>query len=493
MSRQVDSPPEHTRVSQPLRKQRTRFSKASIMTMLALICLLLFLFSGLLLWSLPQLSVKRTPTSAHHPAQTRTLAPTATQDQDQDITVTPTPPVLVPRNLAAPPLQLPTHRSVIYEEQNTLYAVSTDNGQAQVVPTQGYSYSQAVRPLLTPSGNILYSGNGLWLTNVFDSNPVQIAGLAPGEVITSLALSNDGKMVAWTTELVGGQGMIDIHAGPIGSPTIVYEQSALVCPCFRIFSFMNSPGSKGDNTLLLTDDQGSHETVQYGLWSLDLSTLPVVPQPTPVAGSALSTPAPVSAVAPVTVLDENPQQGPLALAPGGNVLLYSSNEGWVPIPSDKSVPQDIGSLTYPNSLDLTTLGGSPLTTGTSQVILPEQHNVDNNAYYYWVTTPVFSPDVHTLVYVEFTSDAQDPFDRHSAIYTVQLSGSGTHLHVSRPQLLATSTAKFLELGTWLDNTILTFYGDGSLYALDSKSGAVTTLLQTGAYARVVTVVSGPST
>jgi Tol biopolymer transport system component len=105
-----------------------------------------------------------------------------------------------------------------------------------------------------------------------------------------------------------------------------------------------------------------------------------------------------------------------------------------------------------------------------------------------VTTPVFSPDGHTLVYVEFTSDAQDPFDRHSAIFTVQLTGSGNYLRAGKPQLLATSTAKLLELGTWFNSHILTFYADSNLYALDINSGAVTTIAQTGAYARVVAVV-----
>jgi WD40-like Beta Propeller Repeat len=492
----VDTPPDNEHILQPLRNQRARFSKTSIVTMLALICLLLFLFSGLLLFSLPQLSSKSANSVAapqtQQPAQSQTLAPTATDDQGT--TATPTPPLVMPKNMTIAPLQLPANRYVIYEQQSNLYVVSTNDGQSQIMPTQDYVYSQAVRPILTPSGKILYAGDGLWLTDISSDSPTQIATLAPGEVITSMALSNDGKMIAWSTEPKGGKGMIDIHAGPITSPTIVYEQSALVCPCFRIFSFMNGSGSKADNTLLLTDDQGSHEAVQFGLWSLDLSALPATPQPTPVltpsSSPAQSTPSPVAYPSPTPVLDENPQQGPLALAPSGNILLYSSNEGWVPIPTDYSVPQDIGSLTYPNGLDFTTLSGTPLRTNTPQVVLPEQHNLNNNADYYWVTTPVFSPDGHTLVFVEFTSDVQEPFDRHSAIFTVQITGSGTHLHANAPQLLATSPAKLLELGPWISSNILTFYSDGSLYALDIKSGAVTTLVQTGVYARIIAIVGG---
>ena len=100
--------------------------------------------------------------------------------------------------------------------------------------------------------------------------------------------------------------------------------------------------SQADNTLLLTDDRGSNEAVQYGLWSLDTTQTPAMPQ---------------------SILDENPQQGPLALTPNGNGLLYSSNEGAVPVPTDNSVPTSIAALSYANDLNLTTLSGSSLTPG----------------------------------------------------------------------------------------------------------------------------------
>ena len=60
-----------------------------------------------------------------------------------------------------------------------------------------------------------------------------------------MALSNDGTMIAWSTEPVDGTGNIDIYAGPLAAPTIVYEQPALDCPCFRIFSFANGVGRTG--------------------------------------------------------------------------------------------------------------------------------------------------------------------------------------------------------------------------------------------------------
>lgn len=228
---------------------------------------------------------------------------------------------------------------MIYEQASNLYLVSSASKSAQIIPTQGYIYNEAVPPILTPSGQLLYSGNGIWLTDPFGGTPTQIADLPPGQVITSMALSNDGKMIAWSTEPVEGVGNIDIHAGLLAAPSIVLEQSALNCPCFRIFSFMNGVGPQADNTLLLTDDRGSHEAVQYGLWSLDLTQTPAIPQ---------------------SILDENPQQGPLAITPHGNGLLYSSNEGTVPLPTDNSIPADIAALSYANDLNLATVSGLSL-------------------------------------------------------------------------------------------------------------------------------------
>jgi hypothetical protein len=356
---------------------------------------------------------------------------------------------------------------VIYEQTSGLYIVSSSSNVSHKIPANGYVYSEAVPPILTPSGQLLYSGNGIWLIDPFGETPTKIADLPPDQVITSMALSDDGTMIAWSTEYVDGTGNIEIHAGPLAAPTIVYEQPALNCPCFRIFSFANGVGSRFDNTLLLTDDRGSNEAVQYGLWSLDLTQTTTTPQ---------------------LILDENPQQGPLALAPYGNGLLYSSNEGAVPIPTDNSVPTSIAALSYANDLNLTTLSGSSLTPGTSQIVLAKQDNLSNSAQYHWVTTPVFSPDGHTLAYIEFSSDSQDPYDRHSALYTVQISGSGTHIHAGKPRLIGTSTELLMELGAWFNDHIITFYADGYLYAMDLQTNALTTLAQPGTYARIVAVM-----
>jgi hypothetical protein len=462
----VSDAPDQQR--QPAPNQPARFSKAGIISLLILIGLLLLLFSSLFIFSLPQLATSQAKQSqgtvkVHHPvSSTPALTPTPTDDQNLDLTATP--PLFMPGNSVLPPLALPGGHYVIYEWANSLYLVSTDSGQVQLLSTTGYVYSEAVRPILTPSGQLLYSGDGLWLTNVFNGTPTRIADLAPNQVITSMALSNDGTTIAWSTEPADGNGVIDIYAGQIGATQLLYEQQATDCPCFRIFSFMNGSGKKGDTTLLLTDDRGSHEAVQYGLWTLDLTTDSATPQ---------------------LLLDEDPQQGPLTLTPLGNTLLYSSSEGLAPIPADESVPTDVAALTYANSLNLAPLAGQPLTMSNAQVVLPEQHNLNNTADYHWITTPLFTRDGRTLVYVEFSSDAQDPYDRHSAIYTVQLTGSGNHLYAGKPVLLATSSARLIELGTWINNSILTFYSDGMLYAMDIKSGAVTGLAQTQGYARIV--------
>lgn len=478
MATRVTDPPdqEPPRVSPPLQNTRVRFAKAGIFSLLTLISVLLLLLSGQLVLNLFQPDAGQvTPVTANahpHPTLTpkgtATLTPTPTQDVNAASSSFP--PIYTPDNVTPPSLQLPAGYFLIYEQTTQLYLISSASNSSQIIPTPGYIYDEAVPPILTPSGQLLYSGNGIWLTNPFGGTPIQIAVLPPGQVITSMALSNDGKMIAWSTEPVQGTGNIDIYAGPLASPSIVLEQSALNCPCFRIFSFMNGVGSQADNILLLTDDRGSHEAVRYGLWSLDLTHTPATPQ---------------------SILDENPQQGPLAMTPSGNGLLYSANEGAVPLPTDNSIPADIAALSYANDLNLATVSSSSLALGPSQVILAEQGNLSNSAQYHWVTTPVFSPDGHTLAYVEFSSDSQDPYDRHNALYTVQVSGSGTRLHASKPRLIATSTEQLVELGAWLNNHIITFYADGYLYAMDLQTDAITTLAQPATYARIVAVMSSP--
>lgn len=478
MTQQVSDPPEQA-APPPALHSHSRLSRAGILSLLILIGVLLVLFSGQIVFGLVQVDrlargAKATPTSVQAGSTTQAARsaspntatlPTPTPAPDQ--TAATDSPFFTPDNPAAPSLELAGGRYVVYQARTHIYVVASDGDAPQALSTPGYVYNEAVSPILTPDGQLIYTGNGIWLTDIFGSVPVQLATLDQNKVITSLALSNDGKMIAWSTEPADGTGTIDIHAGPLANPTVVYTQSALECPCFRIFSFMNGKSAQADDTLLLTDDRGSNEAVQYGLWSLDFTSILALPQ---------------------MILREDPQQGPLTLTPGVNTLVYSTSEGAVPVPTDGSIPADIAALSYANSLSVTTLNGAPLTASRSQIILPEQHNLTNTAQYHWVTTPTFAPDGHTLAYVEFSSDAQDPYDRHNALYTVQISGSGARLSVSTPKLIATSTTDMLETGVWLDGHTLTMYGDGALYAIDIQSNALIKLAQVGEYARVIAVV-----
>ncbi len=462
---------EQQSITQPsLDRRHARLSKAGIVFLLALIGMVLMLITGTLMLNLSELSPQaQLPTPTSVPASpTTTHAPTPTATPLHSASPTPVPPILTTNGEAAPSLQLPPDHFVLYEQQNNIYMVSSSGGLPQAISTPGYLYSQAVRPILTPKGQLLYAGDGVWITDVFGGTPRQIATPGADQVVTSLALSSDGSTVAYSVEPANGKGDIDLYAGPLSSPALMYQQTTDNCPCFRVFSFLYGQGQNGDTTLLLADSQNSLNGVQYGLWAMDLTQSPVD--------------------TPTQLLDEDSLEGPLLMASYSNVLLYSSNEGTVPVPTDESIPTDIASLTYANSLDLANIGEKPLSLSSSQTVLPEQHNLSTPADYRWETTPVFSPDGHTLIYVEFSSDPQAPFDRVNAIYAAQISGTGSHLHVSTPQLLVTSTAALLELGPWFNSHILTFYANGTLYAMNMQTRAVAAIVQTSAYARIITVV-----
>jgi hypothetical protein len=223
----------------------------------------------------------------------------------------------------------------------------------------------------------------------------------------------------------------------------------------------------------LTDDRGDYRSVQYGLWALDLARKP--------------------GQKPRQLMSGVQPAGPLTLAPNSHMLLYSGYEGFVPSPIDGSVPAGASSLNYANSLSILTSGSNAPTARSEHIVLAAQHELSNTAEYHWVTTPLFSPDEHTLIYVEFSSDAGDPYARHSALYTVHLSGSGTNLRVGKPQVLMTTSARFMELGSWLNAHIVTFYADSNLYALDITTSTATVLANVRATAKLVTPTPMPNT
>jgi hypothetical protein len=414
--------------------------------MLVIIAALLFLFAALVVHNVPVL-----------------INPAAVAPGSNN-------PLLMAGQDAQSTLDLTTNYSVVYEQQGNVYVTSTTNSDHQLIPTPGYIYSPATPPLLTPAGKLLYSGKGLWLTDISTGQVQQVASIPATQVITSMVLSSDGTTLAWSAAPANGNGMIDIYEGPIGATKFVYQQSAAHCPCFRVFSFANGSGQQGDTTLLLADDEGDHLLARYGLWTLDLSHAPSAsPQP---------------------LLSSKGQAKPISLIPHANALLYANQSGFVPPPEDTSVPLDIPLMAYANSLAVSTISGTPPALAKPQVILPGQKQLNNSADYHWVLTPRFSPDGQILVYIVFSSDTQLPFTRHSALYTAHLSGSGTDLQVGQPHLLATASSRYIELGPWLNNHILTFYADGFLYALDTSSGAVMVITHTGAYARIAGVLQG---
>ena len=463
---QVSSPPPIKDELAPVEKPQSHTSqpsRMSIFAFLTLICLLTVFFAGLSLQTVSHLHTRAT-----HVGVTRTVSQTRTTPG--------VPPLVVPGASTAPKLTLSMQQHLVYEQTNGIFVTSTLDGAAQQIATPGYIYNRAISPIVTPTGQLLYGGDGLWLTDLFNGAAKQIATLPPGQVITSLALSSDGSTVAWSTEPIDGIGNATIYAGPLEESTVIYTHDATDCPCYRVFSFLEQESSQdatSDTMLLLTDDRGDHHSVQYGLWTLNLADVP------------LETPQPL--------LDGDAPQGPLALSPDGKTLLYSPYQGVVPTPNDGSVPLDVQGLNYANSLSITTIAVSGsfaetnVALGASQEIISPQHDLNNEADYHWISPPLFSANGHTLVYVEFSSDVQPPFTRHSALYIAHVSDTGNHLSVQKPQLIEVANAPYIELGTWLTSSVVTFYANQTLYALDIKDGAITPLVQAKTYAHAIAV------
>jgi hypothetical protein len=329
--------------------------------------------------------------------------------------------------------------------------------------TPSYTYNPSLPPLVTPAGQLIYAGTGLWMTDLVHNQPRQIVSLSDNQEVTSLVLSRDGSQLAWSSAPKDGHGKIQIFAGPIGSTKLVYQQAAGQCPCFRVFSFWPASDAVGHDTLLLTDDHGDDGPVQHGLWIFPLDKGPLE--------------------RPVLAIKSDPPQGPLALSPGNTNLLYTTYEGNVPVPDD--MPGELATVGYANSLVVASLQDTASYLGNTHVILPEQHEQRNSAQYHWVMSPTFSPDGQTLVYVEFSADGQGSFTRTNALYMVQMRGSTAPTH---PTLVATTTAHYLELGSWWDAHTVTVFIDHGFYALDIQRGILATIVQTDGYAHEIAVL-----
>jgi hypothetical protein len=420
-----------------------------MLALLAVIGLVLLTFTGLF--------VKNTPELFHPPADP--VALTATVVQQNAL------PVQLPGAATPTPLQLSGSHTIVYAQQNALYSVAVPNGTPRVIEAPGYRYNRAVPPILLANNQLLYSGDGLWITNILqDGTARQIASIPDDQVVTSLVLAPNGRDIAWSTAPANGKGTIRIYAGSVTSSSQVYQQEATKCPCFRVFS-LTTP-AVGQMMLLLSNDYGDHQAAAYNLWSLMVT-----------AGKG-SEPQPL--------LTNDPPQIPLAHI--GDTVLYSTSNGIAPLPTDNSTPDDIAALNYANGLALSALEVTPSTAlSPAKIVLPTQRTAANFSAYHWVMSPSFAPDGQTLVYVLFSSDDQAPFARHSSLYMVHIDGMGAMMQAGKSQVLATASARYIEAGPWLNNDILTFYADNALYAMDAHTGATTLLTRLQAYAQIVAV------
>ena len=381
------------------------------------------------------------------------------------------------------PFDLPAHRTMLYVQQDKIYSVTTKvqqnqdqsvsaTGNAKIdavtqplqIATPGYTSNPSLPPLITPTGQLIYAGNGLWMTDLARNQPRQIATMNDDQEITSLVLSRDGSRLAWSTAPKDGLGEIQIFAGPSDSTKLVYHQTAGDCPCFRVFNFWPASGTAGYDTLLFTDDHGDNGPVQHGLWIFPINKAP--------------------SVKPALVIRSDPPQGPLALSPNNTTLLYTTYEGNVPAPKD--VPDELATVGYANNLVVASLQNTTPYLQNTHVVLPEQREQRNSAQYHWVMTPSFSPDGQTLVYVEFSADSQGSFTRTNALYMVQMHGAAAP---APPTLTAITAAHYIELGSWWDAHTVTVFIDSGFYALDVQRGVLATITPTDGYAHEIAVLN----
>jgi dipeptidyl aminopeptidase/acylaminoacyl peptidase len=366
----------------------------------------------------------------------------------------------------------PMPRSVVYEQNNHLWIASSWGGTPQKLSTPGYIYSRGVPALFTPSGQLVYSGHGVWLTNPFSGHPKRIANLPAGQVITSLALSQDGSQMAWSSAPLSGKGTINLYAGPLESTVLVHQQPANQCPCFRVFSFSQSATSLGNRTLLLTQDDGAHNAVQHGLWLLNLKQ---------GVRAQLQ-----------QLMASDPPQGPLALAPDNTHLFYATWEAYVPAPADGSLPDDAVALSYANDLNIATINTQVPQLTSSQVIVGRQpvgepDTLDSK--YHWIMAPYFSPDGSKFAYLAFSSDRSNGLTRHSKIYAVDVKLAGAQVMLGQPQKLISGNSGYSELGGWLDDHRLIVYVNGGLYTYDFLHKQLVKIVSTQGYAQIIGAVA----
>jgi len=458
-------PPEQKRLGPSIRKIIAWHP--GLLAVIVFLSLFFLLFAGLTVSILAQSMVDQASPNEQQAATT----PTPTQVQGP---LTPLQP-----QAAGQRIPLPAHRSLLYEQADGIYTIPIKNlqpentakpaptptpPQATKLNTPGYEYNQSVPPLLTPANQLVYSGTGIWVLDLHHNSVKRIANWSDDVVITSLVMSQDGSTIAWSTAPLSGYGTVNIYVQQLnGAPQLAHQQVSGRCPCFRVFSVLNSQQSHP--TLLLTNDYGDHDPAAFGLWMLNTAQ---------------------SGQQPTQLLDTQLEKGPLVSSLQANMLLYAGNEMLTPLPSDRSMPVPVGTEYYANSLYLAQVNSQQQKLTNRQEILSPQQQQSNIGLYHWVTTPTFSPNRQTLVYVVFSSQSDGPYTRHNSLYTAHLQYQNGNVKVSAPQLLTpAANVHLLELGTWLDDNTLTFFADGSFYALNVQSGTAAFLGTASGYAHII--------
>jgi hypothetical protein len=332
-------------------------------------------------------------------------------------------------------------------------------------------YTSLVPPVLTSGGQLLYAGNGgvylLNLLHITTATLRQIASIDPQkQIIASMAMSADGQEVFWSVEPHNGSGTISLYQAsltPVGvtAPTLLYSQPTNNCPCYMVFGLAEAGVGKTAK-LLLTDNLGTPADQGTGLWAFDQVQHQVGTQ----------------------VLAEEQGEDPLALSSDHTLLAYAPTTGEVPEPTDGSVPSQVGSQPFGNSIAI--VDATPAAPGKPITIVSPQTNVHSFSVYHWITTPTFSPDNQSIAYIQFSSDDIGPYDRHSSLYIASTKGSGA------PKAVANFSAQLVELGSWLDSHTLLLYADKCIYALDTRTAAISLVSVVQNYSRIVGLVALPS-
>ncbi len=356
---------------------------------------------------------------------------------------------------------------MIYADASGVYLLTSSAAAPEKLNTPGYT--SLVSPVLTSGGQLLYAGSGLYLMDLFhttNATPLKIASIDPQkQIIASMAMSADGQQVFWSVEPHNGSGTISLYEATltpegVSTPTLLYSQPTNNCPCYMVFGLAEAGAGK-TTKLLLTDNLGTPADQGTGLWAFDQVQQQVGTQ----------------------VLDEDQGEDPLVLSADHTLLAYAPTTGEVPEPTDGSVPSQVGSQPFGNSMAIVDAASSG--AGKPVTIVSPQTNVHSFSAYHWITTPTFSPDNQSIAYIQFSSDDTGPYDRHSSLYVAPTKGSGA------PKVVANFSAQLVELGIWLDSHTLLLYADTGIYAIDTRTAAISLLSVVQNYSRIVGVIALP--